>query len=204
MISFIILAAGESKRFLGNKLLYQLKPNETVIQIMVKKVLQSRVDKIVVVLGHEADQIQQEIDEIKENRLETVVNPHYKYGGMSSSVIKGLECVLNTEGTFISPGDIPILPTAIIDAMIDLFFVTKESIIIPSLLGRKGHPILIKSQLYSEVLKINERERGLKGLIQKFQNQIRYLTTNEKGILSDIDTLEDLKRLKSCENYYFE
>ena len=159
---------------------------------MIKKVLKSKVDKIVVVLGFEADKVKKQIEILNDRRVKTVLNLNYHSGGMSSSVIVGVKQVLDSSLIFISPADIPSIPTQVINLMIDLSQLSNQNIFIPSFAGRKGHPILIKPALFPEVLSITEETKGLKEVIKNNRDKIYFVNTEEKGILLDIDTCDDI------------
>ncbi len=59
-----------------------------------------------------------------------------------------------------------------------------------------GHPILIDSVLFDEVLKIREVTFGLKEIINKYRNQIKMVEAGSNEVLFDVDIQEDLKLLK--------
>jgi molybdenum cofactor cytidylyltransferase len=113
---------------------------------------------------------------------------------MSSSIIKGLKSVINSEAVLITPADIPFIPLNVINTLINYYRRNNPKIIIPTCDDRKGHPILICSDLYTEVLSISEELRGLKEITSKYRDHIDYLPFEEKGIIRDIDTKEDLHK----------
>ena len=62
MISAILLAAGQSKRFGNNNKLITKYKNKNLIQSsLTKLIINSNIDKIVVVLGHDQTQIKKKI-----------------------------------------------------------------------------------------------------------------------------------------------
>ena len=69
----ILLAAGESKRFRPiseNKLLYEIKPQVSVIESLLEAFLKSQIDKIVIVVGFQQERIVQKIQPLIEEELE--------------------------------------------------------------------------------------------------------------------------------------
>ena len=196
----ILLAAGESKRFSPiseNKLLYEIKPHLSVIETLLDAFLKSQIDKIVIVVGFQQERIVEKIQPLIEEsniEVETAYNSQYKTGGMSSSVIKGMECAIDASAVLITPGDIPFIPTDVIDRLIEYYLLNKPEIIVPTYNNRKGHPIMIKSTLFPEIMTISEEKRGLKEIMTKYQESITYLGTDAEGILSDIDTKGDLRK----------
>ena len=105
MISAILLAAGQSKRFgKKNKLIIKYK-NKSLIQSALLNLLKSNVNKIVVVLGHEQTQIKKRI--YKKKNIKIVINKKFN-SGIASSISCGLKYLDNkTTGFFVCLGDMP-------------------------------------------------------------------------------------------------
>ncbi|UCG02921.1 MAG: nucleotidyltransferase family protein [Candidatus Heimdallarchaeota archaeon] len=196
MITCIVLAAGESRRFPGNKLLFEIKPNLTIIEYLLMSILASKVDRIFIVLGHEVELVNEKVQSLDAD-IHTIINPHYKQGGMSSSIRRGMEEALDSHAVMITPADIPFIPSEVFNQLIDHYRSMSPLIIIPTYQARKGHPILISSQVFKHVLNISEEKRGLKEIIELFKENITYLPTNFQGILHDIDDVSDITIVKS-------
>ncbi|MFX1508239.1 MAG: NTP transferase domain-containing protein [Promethearchaeota archaeon] len=196
MITLIVLAAGESRRFPSNKLLFEIKKNVTIIELLLSSILTSKVDQILVILGHEAEAVDKKVQKVNTG-IKTVINPQYRQGGMSSSIRLGVEEALESQAVLITPADIPFIPSEVINLLIDYYLSNSPLLIIPTYQGQKGHPILISSKLFKHVLKISEERRGLKEIIEMFKEEIKFLPTNYQGILYDIDSVTDILELKA-------
>lgn len=197
MITCIVLAAGESKRFKGNKLLFEIKANVTIIEFLLKSIIASRVDRTIVVLGHEADLVRKKVQNLTNESLHTVINPDYRKGGMSSSIRRGLEQALDSHAIMITPADIPFIPSKVFNQLIDYYYTHSPRLIIPTYQNQKGHPILISSDLFSHVRKISEEKRGMKEIIASYAEDLVFLPTESQTILQDVDKYEDVIKLKS-------
>lgn len=195
MIAGVLLAAGESKRFQPeNKLLHKIN-GIPVLEHLLKTFLQSQVDTVTIVVGYQKTEVISATKQLVSSTnipINFVENQEFRKGGMSSSIIKGMHSIIKSDAVLITPADIPFIPTSVINALITYFYANKPKIIIPTCEKRKGHPILISSLLYPEVLSISEELRGLKEITTKYQDQIEYLPFDAKGIIRDIDTKEDL------------
>ncbi|MHA2329861.1 MAG: nucleotidyltransferase family protein [Candidatus Hodarchaeales archaeon] len=202
MITCIVLAAGKSTRFPGNKLLFEIKPQITVIEILLQSILVSKVDQTIVVIGHDADQITERIQRLKERSISTIFNPDYSLGGMSSSIRKGITQALNSHAVLITPADIPCIPPKVYNQLIDCYNSKQNKIIIPVYKRRKGHPILISSELFKQVQMITEKKKGLKEIIERNRDEILFEPTDSKGIVLDIDIHGDLTKLRSLIESY--
>jgi molybdenum cofactor cytidylyltransferase len=195
MISCLVLAAGESTRFPGNKLLYEIKPNVSLLEFLLQSIIDSKVNQIIVVLGYEAKIIKETVDILSNEKVHTIVNTEYKVGGMSSSIRRGMQLISNADAILITPGDIPLIPSNVFNSVIDYFNKNHPDIIIPTYNNFKGHPILISSKLFSQVRNITEVNRGLKEITKTYWKNIEFLPTKNKGILRDVDNFDDISKL---------
>jgi len=192
-IALIILAAGKSTRFPGNKLLAKIN-GESIIEKIVKTALSSRIYRILIVTGYEAEKIKQLIEGIKDERIQIVYNPKYEEG-QSSSVKTGVKQVIEeVDAVMIHPADVPFITPEDINRLIEVFEITNASIIVASHRGRHGHPILFSSKLFSEIMEITEEKHGLKELVEKYREEIVEVESSQYTTI-DIDTPEDLKKI---------
>ena len=203
IVSAVILAAGLSTRFPGNKMLKPLRlrgVNAPLVRHTIMKFVKSRLfDEVVVVLGYEAGEV---LKATAMPGVKYVFSTHYRKG-MSYSVKTGVSSVMKfSDIVAIHPGDVPFilhetLRTLIETALQDLYNV-KESVVIPKYvpLRKGGHPLLITKPLIPYVMEISEEGKGLKGFLSRFRLKIHYVPTQDLGVLADIDTPEDLRRDK--------
>ncbi|MCD6301650.1 MAG: nucleotidyltransferase family protein [Staphylothermus sp.] len=198
MIVGIILAAGESRRFPGNKLLFKWE-GKPIIRRTLENALRSKINKIIVVLGHNKDLILETIKDL-DDKVVHVYNEEYKKG-MSTSVKTGVKYAYENygeeiEGILITPGDTAWIPPEAYDIVIDKFIEKKPLIAVAAYQGRRGHPIIFHKLLISEILKINEETRGLKKITKKYRLYTLVVETPYPGVILDIDTYNDLNRVK--------
>ena len=98
MISAILLAAGESKRLKSeNKLIKNFKKKPLINHIL-SSLLKSKVDKIIIVLGFEAQKVRKKL--LKNKKIKIIINKKYKKG-ISSSIKIGLKHLLKNNKGFI-------------------------------------------------------------------------------------------------------
>jgi molybdenum cofactor cytidylyltransferase len=194
----IILAAGQSKRFKSNKLLVTIK-EKTIIERTLQPFTELRniISKICVVTGAYTEELKSVLNGLQIN---FVHNPDFEYGGMSSSIKVGLNCVKYQEkkidGIFIHPGDIPFIKTDDILAIIRFHENTGSKIIVPTYENQKGHPLFIDKSLIDSLNYVSEEKQGLRGILNEYQNEIQLVECKNSGILHDIDTVEELQKFK--------
>jgi len=198
LIIGVVLAAGMSTRFSGNKLLYKWwgKP---IIKHTVENILNSSIDQVVVVTGHMHREISSTLEDLGSS-IDITYNPDYR-SGMSTSVKHGVKYIVekygrNVEAIVFTPGDCAWIPSIIYDLVITYFYENKPLIVVASYHKRRGHPILFNSRLIPELLNISEETRGLKYVVKKYWWGLREYEVNHPGVLLDIDTYNDLNRVK--------
>jgi molybdenum cofactor cytidylyltransferase len=196
MITAIILAAGQSKRMGTAKMLLPFGES-TIIESVLQSVLSSKVDHVLVVTGARREKIEQTISHLP---AETVFNPGY-ITGMLSSVQCGFEHADTTaEAAVVVLGDQPSLSPATIDHLIDAYRQKKKGIVLPVFHGRRGHPILIDMKYKEEIQHLNPHI-GLRELIRNHAGDIFEVEVGTDSILQDIDTPKDYeKEIEGPEN----
>lgn len=197
IISVVILAAGESTRFPGGKLLQKIVSKNTVkplLRILIDKYVSNKyVSEVIVVVGYRFDEI---IRSLGNSSVKYVYNKMFSEG-MSSSVKVGVSSVAKySDIVFIHPGDVPFIKEETIEKLvnksIELYGHRRDFIIIPRYRGKGGHPLVVSRKLIKHVLEIREEERGLKGFLKRYSGHRVHIDVDDPGILYDIDTPEDL------------
>jgi molybdenum cofactor cytidylyltransferase len=182
----IILAAGESKRMKEPKMLLPYK-GKTIIEKVIENVLSSNIEKVMVVVGAEADAILKVISGLK---IRYCINEYYKEG-MLSSVKCGFRSLPDVfDAALVFQGDQPFIDSGTINKIIRGYRKSEKGIAIPVCRGKRGHPILISSKYRDEIEKLNPDE-GLRSLAAKYQTDVVEIEINAPEILRDIDTRED-------------
>lgn len=187
-VSAILLAAGESRR-MGtlNKLTLPID-GQPLLRHSVQTLLASRLQEVVVVLGHEADEAALLLDDLP---VTLVRNESYAEGQMSS-VHRGLKALAEAcEGVMICLADQPLLTHEDIDVMIEAFSRRERgSILVPTHRGRRGNPIVLAYAHRDEILGAG-RNLGCKRLIERNPELVTTLEMDTEHVVFDLDTPED-------------
>lgn len=168
---------------------------EPFIERIISALKASRVGKIVVVLGHDAEEIQQKISQLP---ITVVINKDYAKGQLSSLIvaIRSLEAERGAEGVdgaLVHLVDHPFLNPTLVDHMIDRFYESKKLILVPRYRGRRGHPVLFSSRLFSELLS-TPLDQGAKAVVHAHRDETLEIETDDEGVTIDIDTPEDYRQ----------
>ena len=187
MIVAVVLSAGESSRMGRPKALLPID-GQTFIERIVAAVKQAKVGKIIVILGHNARELQSKISHLP---VEILINTDYKLGQLSSLqlAVRYLQPDLDCDGMLVHLVDHPYLAPALVEEMIRRFYETKKRIIVPKFHGKRGHPVIFSNALFDEILSA-PMEEGAKAVVNAHRAETLEIETEEDGIAVDIDTPE--------------
>lgn len=187
----IVLAAGQSRRMGAPKPLLELG-GRTLIEIVLDNPFLSNAGvQTVVVTGHESQALQARIG----HSVPSVYNPHYEAGRMSS-VQCGLAALeTETGGAFVWPVDCPLVPEAVFHRLSEAFR-DAERICIPTFEGRRGHPPLIGSAHFADILAYGPGH-PLRDHYKSRAGSIIHVETGTETVLHNINTPEDYRRIQS-------
>ncbi|MBN44630.1 MAG: hypothetical protein CML94_03910 [Rhodobiaceae bacterium] len=190
-IDCFILAAGMSKRMGNqNKLLKKIN-NNTILNQTLNNHIESKINNINLILGHQKNIVLEYIDK---NKVFIIENNNFK-SGMLSSILKIDENIsYDTGGILISLADMPFVTSEDINKLIKIFNENDQKIIcIPENKGKLGNPILLPKEIYKDLIKDKSKlsnDKGLKKLI--LDKKYNYIKVNlSEGVTKDFDTIDD-------------
>ena len=188
MISAILLAAGQSERMQGeNKLLKKYKKKYLINHIL-KSLIKSKVNKIIVVLGHENRKIK-EIS-LKSKKITFVFNSQY-LKGISTSIKCGLKKISKKNiGFLIVHADMPLVSKTILNTLCLGLKNKKKEIFLPVYKKKVGNPLAFKYSMIKSLKKI-KGDKGAKKLIRLNKPKVQLVKIKSKSILIDFDQLKD-------------
>jgi molybdenum cofactor cytidylyltransferase len=170
----------------------------TMIEKVITNVSESKIDKIIVVLGAYREAL---VELISKLPVKYCYNDNYKKG-MLSSVQCGFRNLSSVcRAVLVFQGDQPLITSNAINEVIEAYLSSGKGIVIPVYKGRRGHPLLIDIKYRDEIEKLNP-DKGLRSLACMFSDDVLEVDTNESGILTDFDTYEQYKKeLIKLNNY---
>jgi molybdenum cofactor cytidylyltransferase len=184
VIAAIVLAGGSSSRMGRPK---QLLPfaGGTVLSTVVDRLLASRVDRVVVVLGHDADALHRRAGLSSDPRLAVVVNPDWAEG-MASSLRCGVATCADADAVVIALGDQPGIEADGVDRLVEAFR-SRAPLAVTVQGEERGHPVLFARSLFAELLAL----RGDVGAREVVARHWADVAKVAGSLLPDIDTPED-------------
>ena len=149
-ISAILLAAGQSKRMVGENKLTKEIQGIPLIKHSVKNILASSIDELIIILGYKKEIIEKLID--KNEKIKFIFNKDFE-SGMASSIKTGLNNLSEkTESFFICLGDMPMVGHGVYNQLIKSK--DNKEIIVPIYKGQQGNPVLFNKSMKEKIMGI--------------------------------------------------
>lgn len=183
-VAALVLAAGRSARMGSvNKLLLDYR-GRPLVRRVVESVLESAVDAVTVVTGHEGERV---ADVLADLPVRRVHNPDYPEG-MSTSLRSGLAAVAGQcDAVLVCLGDMPEIRAAHIDRLIDAFDpVADRAICLPVHAGQRGNPVLWAAEFIPAMGRITG-DRGARALLHEFAGRVHEVAMGDPAVLFDVD-----------------
>ena len=187
----VLLAAGTSSRYgAANKLLVAVE-GEPIVRRAAATLCRSAVDRVVTVLGYEAERIGPVLDDIDDFDPVFVENPAYKQG-QSTSVRTGVSAAseLGAGAVVIALGDMPTVDPTSIDALVDAYRADAGDALAAAFDGRRGNPVLFDRRYFDALGDVSGDVGGREILPNSDRSAL--VETGDRGVLGDIDTEADL------------
>lgn len=190
----IILAAGLSSRMGEFKPLLKFK-EKTMIEHSVDSMLNAGVNKVIVVLGYRASEIEVLLrNKYNSLRLLVVQNNNYAETDMLASVKIGISALNTCDAFYLLPGDMPAVHSKTFLAVKETMLRTQAMVVFPTVDGYIKHPPLISWKCIDYILKF-QGEGGLREIWKQFEHQIEKVSVEDYGCTLDADTKEDYNNM---------
>lgn len=191
-LAAILMAAGSGSRFGGGKLTHPLpKHNETIAERAWLN-LRAAMDCVCVVVraGDTAT-----LALFRELKAHVVICDDAALG-MGHSLACAVRANAYSEGWIIALADMPFIRPETIAAVGKVIAQDRASIAIPTYRGTRGHPVGFGAEHFRELCALTG-DAGAKSIVRRHQYSVTEVTTDDAGILQDIDQRDDLNTLSS-------
>jgi len=185
MIVAVVLSAGESSRMGQAKALLPIA-GQTFIERIVGALKDGGIERIVVVLGFDADELRRQVAHLP---VEVLVNPNYQLGQLSSLqvAVRHLQSARDCDGMMVHLVDHPYIAPKLVQLMLQRFDGSQYCIIVPRHRGKRGHPVIFARSLFDELLSA-PLDQGAKAVVNAHRQRTLEIDTDDVGITLDIDT----------------
>ena len=187
----LLLAAGQSRRMGAFKPLLPFGKT-TVIESCLKCLTDGGAESVVVVVGYRADDVRKQLADYP---VTFAINPD-PTSEMAASIAVGVRHIPDsTRAVLISLVDYPAIPPRVIGSLLSEWS-KGYRLVKPTWQGRGGHPVLVDLTFRAELLGL-EPAIGLKGMFERYGNDVRRIEVDSPYIAQDLDTWDDYQRLHS-------
>ena len=193
-VAAIVLAAGRSTRMGGpNKLLAEVG-GKPLVRIAVEQALASRARPVVVVTGHQREQVEAAL---KGLRVTFAHNPDFA-DGLSTSIKAGVAALpAEVDGAIVCLGDMPQVDAGLIDRLLAAFDPEKGAlVVVPTIAGKRGNPVVWSRRFFADLAKL-DGDIGARHLIGSYPEAVVEVAVTGRAAFTDVDTPDALRALKA-------
>ncbi len=187
-VTAILLAAGMSKRMGSPKQLLPLN-GKPMIRHCLDAILESEIDRPVVVLGPGSEETRRAIQDLPLN----VVFNNQKDSEMAQSVRIGIHAVDDAcSAVFICLSDHPMVSIETFRILMEWHSQHPDQILIPTYKEKRGHPTLFPLPVLKEIFP----DGNLRGIINRNSERVKEVPVIDEGVVLDLDTDEDYQKIR--------
>jgi molybdenum cofactor cytidylyltransferase len=188
-VAIIVLAAGRGSRFGGpSHKLAQSLGRATVLATTLRHAVASHLPVTVVTTEPLAETARRSVA----SRDVVVLADDGSAFGMGHSIAAGVAARPDADGWLILPGDMPLVKPQTLQAVARPL--AEHPVCYAQYRGRRGHPVAFAAELYSELITLAGDE-GARRLVARYPALA--VEVDDPGVLVDIDTAEDLARVRA-------
>ncbi len=104
-----------------------------------------------------------------------------------------------TEGMLLCPVDHPLISANVVAALIDKFDTSGKPIVLPTFHGRRGHPVIFRSNLYDELLAASP-EIGARAVVWAHAADVLEVPVEEQAVVLNLNDPEALRLARERED----
>ena len=191
----VVLAAGRGSRFRGpgHKLEQPLDGADTLLARSLRHAIATQLRVVVVTtpaLAPAAHKLvaARDVVALAEHDAQGLPQPI----GMGHSIVAGVSATGDADGWLILPADMPLVQPSTIVAVAQ--GLERYPVCYAQYRGIQGHPVGFGTELYSELMAL-QGDEGARRIVARYAAQP--ITVDDPGVHIDVDTAEDLERLKN-------
>tara|TARA_B100001173_G_scaffold118715_1_gene102984 strand:- start:8 stop:583 length:576 start_codon:yes stop_codon:yes gene_type:complete len=190
MIKAILLAAGQSKRIKSENKLTKLYKKKPLLNHSLKALHKSKVNKVIIVLGHQQNEVKKIIKKNKKNIFS--FNKNFREG-MASSIKVGLKKVSkNDKGFIVVQSDMPFIKSSDINKIYNSIKSKKFLVHVLKFKNKVGNPIGFDISIVKKFKRI-KGDFGAKFMVKRLKNETNFIKINNLKSFKDFDKASDFR-----------
>ncbi len=203
-LAILVLAAGGGKRLGGGKLLLPWHGKAILLHTLARVTGMRQRLPIHVVIGSQADQVRQAINEEYANdpAVRIIENKAWS-AGQSISLTLGIAEIAAAysalQGVMVVLGDQPLLKSATLDLLAETHIETCRChpghlATAPVYDRQRGNPVIVSPALFPQIASL-QGDVGARNILRTLDTCLLLLPVDDPGVLKDIDTPEQYQAL---------
>ena len=190
MIKAILLAAGQSKRIKSENKLTKLYKKKPLLNHSLKALHKSKVNKVIIVLGHQQNEVKKIIKKNKKNIFS--FNKDFRKG-MASSIKVGLKKITkNDKGFIVVQSDMPFIKSSDINKIYNSIRSKKFLVYVLKFKNKVGNPIGFDISVVKKFKRI-KGDFGAKFMVKRLKNETKFIKINNLKSFKDFDKASDFR-----------
>ena len=190
MINAILLAAGQSKRIKSENKLTNLYKKKPLLSYSLKALHKSKVNKVIIVLGHQQNEVKKIIKKNKKNIFS--FNKDFRKG-MASSIKVGLKKITkNDKGFIVVQSDMPFIKLSDINKIYNSIISKKFLVHVLKFKNKVGNPIGFDISVVKKFKRI-KGDFGAKFMVKRLKHKTKFITINSLKSFKDFDKASDFR-----------
>jgi len=187
----LILAAGSSRRFGGDKRKSEFAPGKTLLQATIELV-SALFNDVLVVLRADDQDYANEIT-VKYPGIVCYCAPESAQG-MGHSLGNASTQISEWQAAAVFLADMPFVAPSTIKALTDTYLVHQadQPIVMPTYADQRGHPVIFDRAYFSELASLNG-DNGARTVVSAHKENVILTSVNDPGVLKDIDRPDDFR-----------
>lgn len=113
--------------------------------------------------------------------------------GMGDSIAAGVRATAGAAGWLVLPGDLPLVQAATLRAVAQAL--GQHAVVVPVYQGERGHPVGFAAGCGAQLMALGG-EQGAQPVVKALGATL--LTVDDVGVVTDVDTVDDLRRAEAA------
>jgi molybdenum cofactor cytidylyltransferase len=191
-VAAILLAGGESSRMGTPKPLLEWG-GRTLIEYQLAQLEGPPIDRVVVVLGHRAEEVQ---PYVHRTGAQAIVNELYGEGRAASLRVAAAALPNDITAVLVLNVDQP-RPHDVMARLVDDHRHSSSLITVPTYEERRGHPPVLAGSLLPELREVSEATEGLRAVIRRHAKDVKEVAFGTEVVLLDMNRPQDYQQARA-------
>jgi molybdenum cofactor cytidylyltransferase len=191
-VAAILLAGGESSRMGTPKPLLEWG-GRTLIEYQLAQLEGPPIDRVVVVLGHRAEEVQPYVHRAG---AQAIVNELYSEGRAASLRVAAAALPNDITAVLVLNIDQP-RPHDVVARLVDEHRRSSSLITVPTYEERRGHPPVLAGSLLPELREVSEATEGLRAVIREHAKDVKEVAFETEVVLLDMNRPQEYEKARA-------